>query len=92
MPHVGRHVFLWFFYENNSTHFFVALAKEDIIGNFVAGKEFDALIVDMDQANAEIDYLVEHTPMEILQKFIYCGDDRNIVKVYVAGKNVKNIL
>lgn len=66
-----------------------ALGMENKIGNFLVGKEFDALIIDMDLENAETDYLVECTPMELLQKFIYCGDDRNIVNVFVAGKNVK---
>ncbi|XP_072379403.1 guanine deaminase [Diabrotica undecimpunctata] len=65
-----------------------ALALSNTIGNFQVNKEFDALIVDMDIDNGS-DYLIEYEPKEILQKFIYTGDDRNIVSVYVAGELVK---
>lgn len=76
-----------------------ALALDHICGNFVEGKEFDALIVDTsiyplhnfgfynaedyDKKSAEVKLL------EMVQKFIYVGDDRNILKVYVAGKQIK---
>ncbi|TMW48917.1 hypothetical protein DOY81_006012 [Sarcophaga bullata] len=76
-----------------------ALALDNVCGNFVEGKEFDALIVDTsiyplhnfgfynkedyDKKSNEIKLL------EMVQKFIYVGDDRNIVKVYVAGKQIK---
>ncbi|KAJ8924372.1 hypothetical protein NQ315_007168 [Exocentrus adspersus] len=66
-----------------------ALAYEDKIGNFETGKDFDALIVDMDLENCSSDYLLDCSPSEILQKFIYLGDDRNIVNVFVAGRRVK---
>ncbi|CAG9762268.1 unnamed protein product [Ceutorhynchus assimilis] len=66
-----------------------ALNLDDKVGNFTVGKEFDALIVDMNVENPQIDCFLECTPMEILQKFVYCGDDRNVVSVFVAGKNVK---
>lgn len=59
------------------------------IGNFEVGKEFDALIVDMNVPNSSADYLHICSPFELLQKFVFLGDDRNIVSVYVAGKKVK---
>lgn len=62
---------------------------DDKIGNFEIGKEFDALIVDMNIGTSEDGYQIERNPLEILQKFIYLGDDRNVVKVFVAGKLVK---
>lgn len=62
---------------------------DDIIGNFEVDKEFDALIVDMDVEEGSADYLHECTPLELLQKFVYVGDDRNIVSVFVSGKKVK---
>lgn len=71
--------------------FFAALALDDVVGNFQVGKDFDALIVDMDVENGGVDYLHVCTPIELIQKFIYVGDDRNIVKVYVAGKCVKSL-
>lgn len=58
------------------------MALHDKIGNFEVGKEFDAIIVDM---NVQI----ACAPLEILQKFVYLGDDRNVLNVYVAGKLVK---
>lgn len=66
-----------------------ALAMDDKIGNFDVGKEFDALIVDMDVKNGGTDFLHDCTPLELLQKFIYVGDDRNIIKVYVSGQQIK---
>ncbi|KAJ8970933.1 hypothetical protein NQ314_000956 [Rhamnusium bicolor] len=66
-----------------------ALALEDKTGNFEAGKDFDALIIDMDIENSSVDYLLGCKPDEILQKFIYFGDDRNVLNVFVAGKRVK---
>lgn len=73
---------------NNALHF-LALNLDDKIGNFVAGKEFDALIVDMNVSNSSADYLHKCSAIELLQKFVYLGDDRNIVGVYVAGRKVK---
>ncbi|XP_057663639.1 guanine deaminase [Diorhabda carinulata] len=64
-----------------------ALAMENKIGNFDVHKEFDALIIDMG-INIE-DYFIGCDPREILQKFIYTGDDRNVASVYVAGVEVK---
>lgn len=75
-----------------------ALCISDKVGSFAVGKEFDALLID---ASLEpiIEYDLEGTkvkkvdPVEILQnllqKFVYVGDDRNIVEVYVRGKQVK---
>ncbi|KAB0804739.1 hypothetical protein PPYR_01709 [Photinus pyralis] len=59
------------------------------IGNFEVGKEFDAVIIDMNVKDGPIDYLEDCSALETLQKFIYAGDDRNVVSVYVAGRKVK---
>ncbi|GLV44701.1 Dihydropterin deaminase [Carabus blaptoides fortunei] len=66
-----------------------ALAIDDRIGNFAVGKQFDALVIDMNVKNGGTDFLHDCTPLELLQKFIYTGDDRNVSKVYVAGLQVK---
>lgn len=76
-----------------------ALALDNVCGNFAVGKEFDALIVDtsvyplhnfsfynLEDYNKKSDEL---KLLEMVQKFIYTGDDRNIVGVYVAGKQIK---
>ncbi|KAG5884346.1 hypothetical protein JTB14_024425 [Gonioctena quinquepunctata] len=66
-----------------------ALSMDAEIGSFQPGKQFDALIVDMDVDNCSADHILNCSPLELLQKFIYTGDDRNIVNVYVAGTVIK---
>ncbi|XP_019866796.1 guanine deaminase [Aethina tumida] len=66
-----------------------ALKLQDKIGNFEVGKEFDALVIDADVDNSAIDFFLTCDERELLQKFIFVGDDRNVVRVYVAGKCVK---
>ncbi|XP_055716396.1 guanine deaminase [Phlebotomus papatasi] len=73
-----------------------ALNLSQKIGNFEVGKEFDALLIDID-----VDPIDVYTPNvegikdkpenleERIQKFIYTGDDRNISRVFVKGKPVK---
>ncbi|XP_023720104.1 guanine deaminase isoform X2 [Cryptotermes secundus] len=65
-----------------------AVALDDTIGNFKVGKDFDALIVNMKNLGP-IDILGEYDTEALVQKFLYTGDDRNISKVYVAGRQVK---
>lgn len=66
-----------------------ALAMDNKIGNFEVGKEFDALVVDIDISDGLLNNLQSSTLEERLQKFIYSGDDRNIIEVYVSGRKVK---
>jgi len=69
------------------------LALDEKIGNFEVGKEFDALVVDIGVLEGPTDYIQQYSdlqPIELLQKFIYCGDDRNVIAVFVAGVEVKN--
>ncbi len=54
------------------------------VGSFEEGYEFDALIID--DSNFFGDDL---TLEERIQRFIYLGDDRNIVERYVAGSKVE---
>lgn len=71
---------------------------ENKIGNFVKGKEFDALVIDVyvgsvDKFNipAKVseNWNEEFKFHQMIQKFVYVGDDRNIAEVYVQGKQVK---
>ncbi|KAK9900614.1 Metallo-dependent hydrolase [Cystobasidium minutum MCA 4210] len=73
---------------------------QDRIGNFLVGKEFDALLITTgqkeedfkgpnpfeDQPNPAL--FVEQTdPLEaIFEKFLFAGDDRNIASVFVRGR------
>lgn len=71
-----------------------ALFLDDVIGNFEVGKSFDALLIDIDSDPIDtFDFQQSETDgehlLKCLQKFVYCGDDRNISKVFVDGKQVK---
>jgi guanine deaminase len=61
---------------------------DDKTGNFKLGKDFDALIVNMHNPGST-DILGKKDIKDLIQKFLYTGDDRNISKVYVAGCQVK---
>lgn len=75
-----------------------ALSLDTKIGNFQVGKDFDALIVDT-YAGATDEFTLpkaltenltaEEKFLQLLQKFVYTGDDRNILKVFVKGRQVK---
>ncbi len=54
------------------------------VGSFEEGYEFDALVIHDDYAAD----LHQRSPEERLNRFIYIGDDRNIIARYVAGKKV----
>jgi len=65
---------------------------QDKVGNFVVGKEFDALListVDEKYAGKMTPIEDEDTTKEIFDKWVMTGDDRNIEKVYVDGISVK---
>ena len=54
-------------------------------GSFEEGKDFDAILVNVDSIVTDED----DTPEDLLQRFLLCGDDRNIERVYVCGRQVK---
>ena len=56
------------------------------IGNFGVGKSFDALLVDVSAHDSPIDLFEGDTAEDIFSKFIFCGDDRNVVQAYCAGR------
>ena len=64
-----------------------ALGLEKTCGTLEVGKSFDALRVDTRNA-AAFDVFPADTPMDIFQKFVNLGDDRNIKAVWVGGKLV----
>lgn len=76
-----------------------ALALEANVGNFIVGKDFDALLVDVDVEPVDVFQISPESGsdsvdsvrdlLKLVQKFVYVGDDRNILKVFVAGKQVK---
>lgn len=73
-----------------------ALSVDGTVGNFVRGKEFDALLVDVaagavdvwPSTPLEVGKSAEQRLLELVQRFVYVGDDRNIVQVFVQGRHV----
>ncbi|KAJ3376546.1 hypothetical protein HDU84_009765 [Entophlyctis sp. JEL0112] len=72
-----------------------ALGKDSVIGTIQPGFQFDALVVDVDSSGSTIDTWwdtdFEDSLPELFEKWIMLGDDRNIVKVWVNGKLVRNL-
>lgn len=75
-----------------------ALALDNKIGNFLIGKDFDALLIEVHAGNIDkfdlpsvltANLTDEYKFQQLLQKFLYVGDDRNVSKVYVKGQQVK---
>lgn len=63
---------------------------QDKVGNFAVGKEFDACVITtsvVDQIMTMVE--PEDTLKVIFDKFVMTGDDRNIERVYVRGRQVK---
>eukprot|EP00475_Leptophrys_vorax_P021416 TRINITY_DN29147_c0_g2_i1.p1 TRINITY_DN29147_c0_g2~~TRINITY_DN29147_c0_g2_i1.p1 ORF type:complete len:466 (+),score=104.79 TRINITY_DN29147_c0_g2_i1:181-1578(+) len=58
------------------------------LGNFLVGKKFDALVVDPCIEDCPFDVFPQDTLHDILNKFVFLGDDRNIVQVIVDGNVV----
>lgn len=54
------------------------------VGSFEKGYEFDALIID----DTELDIGFEKTLQERIERFIYTGDDRHIVKRFIKGNEI----
>jgi guanine deaminase len=63
---------------------------EKTIGSFAPGKDFDALLVDLDAPNPGLwSGEIKREGVEAwLERFMFCGDDRNIERVYVQGRFV----
>lgn len=72
-------------------------ALEHQIGSFAPGKSFDALLVRVTSAAGNPGLWCIDSPLVgdnsqnlhgMLESFMFCGDDRNIARVYVQGKLV----
>ncbi|CEI96972.1 Putative Guanine deaminase [Rhizopus microsporus] len=62
------------------------LNLEQKIGNFVVGKAFDALWIDL--KHGSVDLMGEECVPQKVEKFLFNGSDQNIRHVYVQGKRV----
>lgn len=57
-------------------------------GNIVPGKSWDALLVDIN-GNPMLPSMSGSSLSSMFERFVMCGDDRNIIKVYIQGRRVK---
>lgn len=64
-----------------------ALGIFNKVGNFIVGKEFDAVLVDMNVGGC--DCFGTESKHDVFDKFVHRADDRNILRVYVQGKRIK---
>jgi guanine deaminase len=79
------------------------MGLDDKIGNFIVGKQFDALLIDLDirdgqkpllldpkreTACSNFDVFDHDDYLTVFEKFIYLGDDRAISQVYVSGNRI----
>eukprot|EP00041_Stephanoeca_diplocostata_P006128 m.76615 g.76615 ORF g.76615 m.76615 type:complete len:84 (+) comp16185_c0_seq6:537-788(+) len=62
-----------------------ALGLDDKVGSFEVGKLFDAIVVDPLAQESVMDVNAEDSFEEVLSKFVFLGDDRNIASVFVNG-------
>ena len=64
------------------------------IGNFRVGKEFDGLLINVvdDSLQGATTMIEDEDTLEtVFEKFLMTGDDRNIVKVWIRGRLVKDV-
>eukprot|EP00636_Phaeomonas_parva_P000135 CAMPEP_0118867778 /NCGR_PEP_ID=MMETSP1163-20130328/11251_1 /TAXON_ID=124430 /ORGANISM="Phaeomonas parva, Strain CCMP2877" /LENGTH=1045 /DNA_ID=CAMNT_0006802227 /DNA_START=145 /DNA_END=3281 /DNA_ORIENTATION=+ len=66
------------------------LGLERSIGSFAPGKKFDALFINLEVEDSPVDTFPHDTTWDAFQKFVFNGDDRNIVEVLVNGRSVVN--
>jgi guanine deaminase len=65
----------------------------DHTGNFAPGKSFDALLVNVRQGHGNpglwgVNEAGKEELEALLERFLFCGDDRNIKRVYVQGRMI----
>ncbi|KAF0682320.1 Aste57867_25547 [Aphanomyces stellatus] len=64
------------------------LGLQDTVGNFIAGKELDMLVVDLESVGSNVDQHDHDDVLSRFQKFLFLADDRNITNVFVRGRPV----
>jgi guanine deaminase len=69
------------------------LGLDDRIGRFAVGMEFDACLVDASvEGGVMAPIETEDGIRGVWEKWLMTGDDRNIVRVWVKGRMVKNVV
>ena len=65
-----------------------ALGMREETGTFTAGLWFDALLVDPLVPGSPFDVFEADATEDVVSKFFFLGDDRNIVRIWVGGADV----
>merc|ERR1712226_1160700 len=63
---------------------------DKVTGSFDIGLQFDALRIKMNDVRGESSLFGHESIHDMIQKFVFVGDDRNVVQVYVNGKVAKD--
>ena len=64
------------------------LGMGSVVGNFLPGKKLDCLVVDPSVPGGPFDVFPGEDSSAKFQKFLFLGDDRNIITIFVDGKKV----
>ena len=64
---------------------------ENTTGSFDVGLQFDGLRVKMNSVKEETTLFGYESIRDMIQKFVFVGDDRNVIQVFVNGEIVKDI-
>lgn len=62
------------------------LKQDHLLGNFQVGKLFDESVIDPYIDDCPFDVFSDDALHDVVNKFIFLGDDRNITHVFVDGK------
>jgi guanine deaminase len=65
-----------------------ALNLHDRIGTFAPGMEFDAIILSAEPKNSPVEIFQSNSIADVFQKLVVLGDDRNVTRVFVQGRDV----
>jgi guanine deaminase len=65
-----------------------ALKLAHKIGSLAVGLEFDAMIWSAKVPNSPLDVFATDSTADVFQKICLLGDDRNVTRVFVQGRDV----
>jgi hypothetical protein len=87
----NEHYLRWLALYNTPNHHVggaEVLGMGSVVGNFLPGKKLDCLVVDPRVPGGPFDVFPGEDFSAMFQKFLFLGDDRNIITIFVDGKKV----
>lgn len=67
----------------------IGCGLKDHVGSFCVGKKFDAQLIDLDVIGSNVD-VFDFDPLTLVYKWVFSGDDRNVVGVWCNGRKIHN--